>query len=80
MKKVKILPIYLSFLILIYIISVMTVNLSSFPDCPEIRGLVWTELPAKSSTSLFMLEILSPLPRFSQILENYRKEVTQNTP
>lgn len=31
MKKVKILPIYLSFLILIYIISVMTVNLSSFP-------------------------------------------------
>ncbi|CCI30161.1 exported hypothetical protein [Microcystis aeruginosa PCC 9809] len=34
MKKVKILPIYLSFLILIYIISVMTVNLSSFPGLP----------------------------------------------
>lgn len=31
MKKVKILPIYLSFLILIYILFVMLVNLSSFP-------------------------------------------------
>ncbi|AKV68638.1 hypothetical protein VL20_3642 [Microcystis panniformis FACHB-1757] len=31
MKKVKILPIYLSFLILIYILFVIIVNLSSFP-------------------------------------------------